>query len=155
NLDGSRRVALVDGADLRLLSAATSTYHLVEQALSSGTRLVDLVHQRVTGSLLSYDAIYDGHSPFRILPPFDHPSEPARCHITGTGLTHRASVDNRNAMHALKTELTDSMRMYQSGLDGGHPSPGEIGVSPEWFYKGNGTALRAHGESLEVPDFAE
>src|SRR5882724_2578982 len=45
------------------------------------------------------------------------------------------------------------MRMYQAGLAGGRPAPGQIGVAPEWFYKGCGTVLRAHGEPLEVPAF--
>jgi len=30
-----------------------------------------------------------------------------------------------------------------------------VGVSPEWFYKGGGTMLHAHGEALVVPGFAE
>src|ERR1041385_6578337 len=42
-----------------------------------------------------------------------------------------------------------------SGLEGGRPKPGAIGVAPEWFYKGCGTILRAHGEALLVPPFAE
>ena len=45
--------------------------------------------------------------------------------------------------------------MYLSGLEGGRPAPGTIGVAPEWFYKGCGTILRAHGEPLVVPSFAE
>jgi hypothetical protein len=43
----------------------------------------------------------------------------------------------------------------QLGLEGGRPAPGQIGVSPEWFYKGPGTILRAHGEPLEIPAYAE
>jgi hypothetical protein len=59
-------------------------------------------------------------------------------------------------MHAAQAEqVTDSMRMFQWGLEGGRPAPGEFGVSPEWFYKGTGSALRAHGEPLEVPPYAE
>jgi hypothetical protein len=153
--DGTRRVALVDGEDLRLLLESPTVYALAQNAVIHGNRLIDLVHKLVGGSRISYDAVYEGHSEYRLLPPFDHPKEPACCFITGTGLTHRASVDNRNAMHAEKAQLTDSMRMYQWGLEGGRPNPGEIGASPEWFYKGNGTIVRAHGESLEVPDFAE
>jgi hypothetical protein len=56
-------------------------------------------------------------------------------------------------MHS-QTTVSDSMRMYQWGLEGGRPAPGQIGVQPEWFYKGPGTILRAHGEPLEVPAFA-
>src|SRR6185369_14698204 len=42
----------------------------------------------------------------------------------------------------------------QWGLEGGRPARGKIGAPPEWFYKGCGTCLRAHGEPLEVPAFA-
>jgi hypothetical protein len=57
-------------------------------------------------------------------------------------------------MHRNQAELSDSMRMYYWGLEGGQPAPGEIGVAPEWFYKGCGTILRAHGEPLLVPAWA-
>jgi len=153
--DRSRRIALVDRDDLVLLRGAATVYALAQNAMASGTRLIDMVHQSAGGTRISYDAVYDGHSEYRLLASFDHPAEPACCVVSGTGLTHRASVDNRNAMHSEKTQLTDSMRMYQWGVEGGRPNPGEIGVSPEWFYKGNGTIVRAHGEPLEVPAFAE
>jgi hypothetical protein len=59
-------------------------------------------------------------------------------------------------MHELKEdELTDSMRIFQWGLASGKPPSGTIGVAPEWFYKGTGSNLRAHGESLFVPAYAE
>ena len=59
-------------------------------------------------------------------------------------------------MHdANESELTDSMKMFRWGLEGGKPEPGMAGIAPEWFYKGNGTILRAHGESLVVPSHAE
>src|SRR5438132_7661292 len=47
------------------------------------------------------------------------------------------------------------MRMYQWGLEGGRPAARQIGVAPEWFYKGAGAFLRAHGEPLEVPFFGD
>src|SRR5207248_11421366 len=65
------------------------------------------------------------------------------------------SAANRQAMHAAGAQVTDSMRMYQSGVEGGRPAPGVPGVSPEWFYKGNGFAVRAHNEPLDVPPYAE
>jgi hypothetical protein len=52
-------------------------------------------------------------------------------------------------------EVTDSMRMFRSGLEGGRPEAGRIGSAPEWFYNGTGTILRAHGEPLLVPSYAE
>jgi len=56
-------------------------------------------------------------------------------------------------MNAESAAVTDSARMYQLGVEGGRPAPGTIGVSPEWFYKGCGTVLRAHGEPLHAPNF--
>lgn len=151
---GIRSVAIVDGDHLRLLDNVSSVYALAQKALASGKVLLDLAHHHVGDEFIPYDVALHGEA-WRILPAFDHPDEPARCHVTGTGLTHRASVENRNAMHVGKTELTDSMRMYQWGLEGGRPEPGEIGVSPEWFYKGNGTILRGYGAALEIPAFAD
>lgn len=58
-------------------------------------------------------------------------------------------------MHQAQDEnLSDSMKIYQWGLKEGQPEPGTIGVQPEWFYKGNGNILRAHGQSLVVPSYA-
>jgi hypothetical protein len=51
--------------------------------------------------------------------------------------------------------VTDSMRMFQWGLDGGRPVKGEIGVAPEWFYKGNGSVLQAPFAPLTIPAHAE
>jgi hypothetical protein len=94
-------------------------------------------------------------SPWRLLVPIDHP-EPARCLVSGTGLTHLGSAENREAMQGKgKTDLTDSMRMFRLGVEEGRPGPNRWGAAPEWFYKGNGAVLRAHGEALLVPGYAE
>jgi hypothetical protein len=58
-------------------------------------------------------------------------------------------------MHSGTQAVTDSTRMYLSGVDGGKPPHGAAGVSPEWFYKGCGTVLRAHNEPLDVPGFPD
>jgi hypothetical protein len=47
------------------------------------------------------------------------------------------------------------MKMFRWGLAGGRPKAGSIGTPPEWFYKGTGSILRAHGELLTVPSYAE
>ena len=39
-------------------------------------------------------------------------------------------------------------------LQRGRPAPGQIGAQPEWFFKGLGTIVRAHGEPLEVPNYS-
>lgn len=152
-----RRVADVDGAQLRLLERVDSIYRLAQSALSNNQTLEQAVSAKLGSESLDYDKVHRGESDWKILPAFDHPDEPARCLVTGTGLTHKASAENRQAMHAAQKPavITDSMRMYQWGLEGGRPSAGKIGVPPEWFYKGCGTILRGHGEPLEVPPFGD
>lgn len=147
------RVAVVEGDVLRLLRGCDSVYDLAQSALRERKPLREVAAANVSGETLNYDLVYRLESEWRLLPPFTHP-EPARCLVTGTGLTHKASADNRQAMHHNPAELSDSMRMYLAGLEGGHPEPGKIGVSPEWFYKGCGTILRAHGEPLLTPPWA-
>jgi hypothetical protein len=151
-----RRVAIVDEPQLRLLRGTDSIYRLAEAALDAGCPLEKFATEALTSDTLDYASVHGGKSEWRLLPGFDHPDEPARCLVTGTGLTHKASAENRQAMHAAEktSAITDSMRMYLWGLEGGRPAPGQIGVAPEWFYKGCGTILRAHRQSLEVPSFA-
>jgi len=155
--DGAeRRVAIVDEPQLRLLEGVDSVYALAHAAMAASRPLSTLARHHATGSTLDYDAIYAGESPWRLLPPVDHPEEPARCLISGTGLTHVGSARERDAMHDARREAqTDSLRMFQDGLAGGRPSAGTIGVAPEWFYKGTAIMLRAHGEALVVPTYAE
>jgi hypothetical protein len=151
-----RRVALVEEPHLRLLADCSSVYELANRAIAGNTSLGQAAMQQATSDLLDYDPIYTGTSPWQILPPIDHPGEPARCLISGTGLTHLGSARGRDAMHAQPTEqLTDSMKMFRWGVEGGRPRAGSIGTPPEWFYKGTGTTLRAHREPLEIPAYAE
>jgi len=150
-----RRLALVEEPRLRLLEGCRSVYDLALECLQEGVALADGIERRCSRDLLDYDAVYAGNSDWRICPSADVPFEPARCLVSGTGLTHKASARNREAMHAAAQAVTDSTRMYQSGVEGGKPAPGEAGVAPEWFYKGCGTVLRAHNDPLTVPDFAE
>lgn len=151
-----RRVALVQEPNVRLLDSCSSVYEVAHMAIAAGMTLSAIAHQRARNDTIPYDPIYDGESDWKLLPAIDHPEEPARCLISGTGLTHLGSARNRHSMHAAKEEdLTDSMKMFRWGLQGGRPAPGSIGVSPEWFYKGTGYVLRAHGEPLDIPWYAE
>jgi hypothetical protein len=147
-----RRVALVENSTLHLLGTHRSIYAFAVAAIDTGRRLQELILSDLTDSL-DYDEVYSLNSGWTFLPSFDHPSEPARCLVSGTGLTHLASAANRDAMHAA-TSVTDSMRMYQLGLEQGRPAPGETGAAPEWFYKGSGATLRGYGALLTVPNFA-
>jgi len=151
-----RRVAIVEEPNLRLLDGCQSIYELAQAALAGAIKLSDTAKKRVTSDTIKYDTVYDGESDWQLLPAIDHPDEPARCLISGTGLTHLGSARDRQSMHAAASEeLTDSMKMFRSGVEGGRPEAGKIGVPPEWFYKGTGTTLRAHGQPLDVPSYAE
>ncbi len=155
-----RRVAVVHETEnatpqLCLLADCASVYDLASECVSTGLPFQAAVEKRETSDFLDYDPIYRGLSKWRLLPSADMPSAPTRCLVSGTGLTHQASAKNRDAMHAGTQAVTDSTRMYLSGVEGGKPAAGKEGISPEWFYKGTGDILRAHGEALEVPSFAE
>jgi hypothetical protein len=155
-LNFPQQVAVVEGNQLRVLKRYPSVYHLASDAAAKRVRLGKLVSKSLSKQTLDYDSVYGGDSQGRLLPAFTHP-EPARCVVTGTGLTHKVSAATRQAMHAgggPQAVVTDSMRMFQWGLEGGRPARGQIGAVPEWFYKGTGLILRAHSQPLEVPNFA-
>ena len=153
-----RRIAKAEDHQCRLIDGYSSVYELASSVLEDGSGLEETAEKQLSDDTIDYDAIYEGQSRWRMLPAFDHPGEPSRCLVAGTGLTHMASVASRQAMHAgddgEEEPVTDSMRIYQWGLEGGKPSPKTIGAQPEWFYKGSGTVLRGHGEPLEVTSFS-
>jgi hypothetical protein len=152
-----RRVAIVAEPKLVLLKSPSSIYELAIQAINQNELISAIVDANRSPDTLSYDDVYAGRSEWILLPAFDHPHDPAHCLVTGTGLTHKASAANRDKMHQAQAtgQLTDSMRMYLSGVEGGRPAADAIGVEPEWFYKGTGGVLRAHGQPIEQPSFAD
>jgi hypothetical protein len=148
----------VDGEQLQLLDRRRSpdVYSLAIEAAENDGSLSSAAQNYAVGERLDYISVYEGDSEWRLLPPFDHPRDTAHCMVSGTGLTHKASADNRAAMHRhANAEVTDSIRMYELGLNGGSPASGEIGTQPEWFFKGNGSILKAHGETLEIPPYGQ
>ena len=138
------------GSEARLVRATTSVYELAMAAIAAGHGIRAEVEKRGLAEVVDLSA-----AAFDL--PVSHP-DPAHLHLTGTGLTHLGSASARDAMHAklAGTEaLTDSMKMFRMGLEGGRPAPGEVGAQPEWFYKGNGHAAVAPGAALLAPGFAE
>ena len=153
---GDRRVAIVDAAGdrLQLLHNTPSVRELALDAYFLEKPIVELAAERAGDGETDYAAaLAEG----RILLPIDHP-DPAHVYLTGTGLDHLGSAQARNAMHAKlaagDAELTDSMKMFKLGLEGGKPAPGQVGVQPEWFYKGDGSWLVRPGQPLLLPDYA-
>lgn len=151
-----RRVAQVRDDELVLISSFDSAFQLAKSAIEQQIPLTQLVQENLSSDKLSYPGIYRGTGEWKILPAFDHPLDPRHCMLSGTGLTHKASALNRQRMHEAQSQgqLTDSMKMYQWGLESGKPEAGQIGIQPEWFYKGNGSQLKAHLEPLIVPQYA-
>lgn len=168
---GGRRVGFVDGDDVVDVTSVdeslTAVYDVFEASQASGKSFDETLAEAGSSgsgsdvSRLKYaellGAEVGGNSPY-LLAPFDHPDD-HRLLVSGTGLTHTGSMKSRDQMHTgddapSEEPATDSAKMFQMGIDGGKPAPGERGVSPEWFYKGNGTIMRGPGEGLELPAFA-
>lgn len=152
-----RRVGIVEGSKLHLVDSKYPTiYSLAQNAIRERRSLQQAIEKLETTEVVNYDSAYSGESEWRFLPAFDHPQDPAHCLVSGTGLTHKASAKNRAAMHkTVDAEATDSFRMFKLGLEGGSPTRGEIGVQPEWFFKGNGTVLKGHLDPLTIPAYGD
>jgi hypothetical protein len=150
--DGARVVAMVgDDGGATQVAGVESVHALALAAIAEGVSLAAAAGARAGGAVDLAAAERDG----RLLAPIDHP-DAAHLYMTGTGLTHLGSAEGRNKMHqaAAGGTVTDSMRMFQMGVEGGKPTDGAEGVQPEWFYKGDGSCLVGPGEPLASPDFA-
>jgi hypothetical protein len=152
---GARRVAASeDGKTLRLLAGVTRTYDLALAAARANTPLDSLARAKIGTETAGYDEVVNEK---RLLPPLDHP-DLYRCLITGTGLSHLGSAAARDSMHVKlqkdESELTDSMKMFKWGVEGGKPAAGKIGIPPEWFYKGDGRCVIPPEKELELPAYA-
>ncbi|MFD1744943.1 AraD1 family protein [Rhizobium helianthi] len=153
-VDGQPRVVAWDGeGDALVVEGVSSVYELASKAISAGRSFAEQIAEQPKGAVVD---LQKAQAEKRLLIPVAHP-DPAHFIVAGTGLTHLGSADGRDKMHkaAQSTEKpTDSMRMFLMGVEGGKPKAGEVGVQPEWFYKGDGSQLRATGEELVSPSFA-
>lgn len=146
-------LAVVKGDKLQCVHYPGGLYALASWAISANTSLIEAIEKNLTTQEVDYqDIINEGN----ILPPVMHP-DPAHCLVAGTGLTHLGSADTRSSMHSAMAEeakLTDSMKMFKLGVEGGKPSEGKIGSQPEWFYKGNGHTIVPPFQPIPVPGCA-
>ncbi|MFY7777973.1 MAG: AraD1 family protein [Elstera sp.] len=147
---GDRKVAArTPGSDARIVNGVSRIYDLAALAIAAGRGLEAQVAAQGLGDSVDLSTV-------TLLSPIEH-SDAGHLHITGTGLTHLGSAAARDAMHKKLGDeevLTDSMKMFKMGLEGGKPAAGQTGVQPEWFYKGTGSALIGPGAPLPSPDFA-
>ncbi len=157
--DGKRALAVLTSRGARRVRVADTLAALAQKAIDLEATLTEVALSDDLGETVDIDqALAEG----RVLPPIDH-TDPAHLILTGTGLTHLGSAEGRDKMHKAALaqkegageQLTDSMRMFLMGAEGGKPATGVVGVQPEWFYKGDGSHLVAPGAPLTAPAFAE
>jgi hypothetical protein len=153
--NGRPRVGWVtaDGAGVGSVGSFESTYELAQAALAAGEPLESFASREAAEPGIAYSLVLDQR---RVLPPLTHP-DPARCLVSGTGLTHYGSASARDNMHrklAGSETLSDSMQMFKWGVEGGRPIDAEPGAQPEWFYKGDGDCVVGCGHALPSPSFA-
>jgi hypothetical protein len=151
--DGARAVAAVTEGGAHLVPGYATTYELATAAITAGRSLSAVVAAAGQGAAVDVKAALDAG---RVLAPIEHP-DPAHLLVTGTGLSHLGSAEGRDKMHkdlSDPSKLTDSMKIFRMGLEGGKPAPGEQGVQPEWFYKGDGGTIAGPDAALVSPDFA-
>jgi hypothetical protein len=153
--NSQRGVARIENGKAITIPGAASVIDIAQSALVGNVKsLVADIISRGDGEILDYDVLLDSNS---VLAPIDH-HDPAHCLVTGTGLTHLGSADTRDKMHQKAAgdieTLTDSMKMFKMGLDGGKPKNDQPGVQPEWFYKGDGSSVVKPGAALDLPAFA-
>jgi hypothetical protein len=155
---GERRVGILNDDTVTPIQGFASTLELAKAAIARGHGLAalaaELADPSASGDAESFEAIAQAG---RLLAPVDHP-DPAHCYVTGTGLTHLGSADTRDVMHKKiggdVESLSDSMKMFRLGVEGGKPQGDTPGVQPEWFYKGDGSIVRASGQAMDMPDFS-
>jgi hypothetical protein len=151
--DGTRCVVASDASRSgRRVGGVTSTYELAQLALSQHTTLADAAQARITSERIDLPAALAQGA---LLAPIDH-MDSAHLHLSGTGLTHLGSAESRDRMHkaAAGGAVTDSMRMFNLGIEGGKPGGQALGVQPEWFYKGDGSSVCGPEMPLRSPEFA-
>ncbi|CAD5110026.1 AraD1 family protein [Zestomonas carbonaria] len=155
NQAGQRQVGVVEGERIQVVRGVHSTRELGLAAIRAGRSLRDEVLARGCEAGPDYAGLLEAG---RVLPPLDH-EDPAHCLVSGTGLTHLGSAATRDKMHQQgqqdEATLTDTMRVFKWGLEGGKPAAGEAGAQPEWFYKGDGSIVVRPGADFPVPPFAE
>src|SRR5450830_1094349 len=126
--DGSRHVGVLDddGKKIRVVDGYRRTYTLARAAIAKKSSLQDFTNAALGSTVVDYAQVAASGG---LLAPLDH-EDTAHCYVTGTGLTHLGSADGRDAMHkkldGAGDNLTDSMKMFRMGLEGGKRAAGMV-----------------------------
>ncbi|MGB0254497.1 MAG: AraD1 family protein [Litorivicinaceae bacterium] len=145
NKNGEVEAIRFDGRAYFRGSKRQTSWQIILESIESRTDLATHLTQLLDVPL--------SESELRWATPVTHP-EPHRCWVTGTGLTHLGSAATRDSMHQAladdEASLSDSMKMFRFGLEGGKPAEDKVGAQPEWFYKGNGLSIVEPGGNLDL-----
>jgi hypothetical protein len=90
-----RRIALVSGSELHLLSTYRTAYHFATTAIEMGATLRELLSTDLSGIVLDYDEVHSLRSGWRFLPSFDHPQDLAGCIVSGCANAHSGTRQDR------------------------------------------------------------
>jgi len=124
--DGERRVGVVQKDTVQTVKGVRTMRELALLAIRNGASLEGQVQAAGTAGTEDYQALLADR---RVLPPLD--DDPAHCFISGTGLTHLGAATTRDKMHQKvsqdESQLTDTMRIFKWGVEGGKPGQGQIG----------------------------
>jgi hypothetical protein len=138
-----RRAALVYDNELHLLATYRSLYSFALAAIETGWKLRELLSTDLSGIVLDYAEIYSLATPWRFLPSFDHPVEPARCLVSAAGAEWRYKGSGAS-LHGhgehLPPALGDLAAVYVIGPEG---VPRRVGITP-----GNSSRSSAVGPEL-------
>ena len=123
---GPAGVAVIrDGGAPVTIPGALSTRELAQRACRASSTLAAIVEASQPGAPLDLAAV-------ELLAPIDH-ADPAHLLLSGTGLTHLGSAEERDRMHRAVSDVrrqSDSMKMFLMGVEGGKPAPGTRACSP-------------------------
>ena len=141
--NGKRALVVTARGESRLVKGARTTLDLAAQAIGEGVAAAQVYrrprHRQAGQSRRGAEGEAGSDpasttktprmstSPAPALPISARPKGATRC--TGISPTRRSSPTRCS--------------MFKLGLEGGKPATGEVGVQPEWFYKGDGSILVA------------
>ncbi len=147
------QVCNITALDAALPSVSTAFDAARRRRQKLDSLLHDLIAKAPQAALLDYAELLGTG---KVLPPVNEAPE-RRVLVSGTGLTHLGSVQQRDQMRTVPEPSgpkSDSRKIFELGVEQGRPAQGQRGAAPEWFYKGDGRILRGPGQPLDIPPFA-
>ena len=152
-MESARSLRSTGDAAPRVVKGATSVRDLALEAHRAGESLGATVDAHGLGDTVDYEKLI---AEKRILLPLDHP-EPSHVIVALTGLTHLGSAQSRDAMHQKlqATELTDSMKMFKLGIEGGKPKPARSACSRNGLIRATDRGWLRRSSLSIFPGYAE